>query len=69
MSSVQLSYLTISCINANNNLSQLKNNMQDLSNNIININSLINDLQNKLQINFDDISGYYDRLIDISNNL
>lgn len=69
MSSVQLSYLTISCINANNNLSQLKNNMQDLSNNINNINLLVDDLKNKLQINFDDISGYYDKLIDISNNL
>jgi hypothetical protein len=67
--SVETSSLTLAYINTSSNVSQINNNIRDFSNNLKNINTVVNDLFNKLNISVSDISGLRSTLIDISNNL
>lgn len=67
--SAETSSLTLAYINTSSNVSQINNNIRDFSNNLKNINTVVDDLFNKLSISVSDISSTRSILVDISNNL
>tara|TARA_B110001452_G_C15235699_1_gene427826 strand:- start:416 stop:646 length:231 start_codon:yes stop_codon:yes gene_type:complete len=67
--SIETSTLTLAFINTSNNVSQLENNIRDVSNNIKRINQTFDNLLSQLNIEFTDVSGYTQQIIDLSNQL
>jgi len=67
--STETSNLTLAYINTSNNVSQLNTNIRDISNNLIKINQVVDNLLDKLHISFEDISSIQSQLLDISTNL
>ena len=65
----ETSNLTLTYINSSNNKDQLDYNILDISNNINKINNLLNNILEKLNLNYEDVSMLTHELIDISNNL
>tara|TARA_B100000989_G_scaffold257251_1_gene206719 strand:- start:69 stop:287 length:219 start_codon:yes stop_codon:yes gene_type:complete len=66
---IQTSNLTLAFLNSTNNLSQIEINLKDVSNNLIKVNNLVENLFTKLQISEDKFSEYESMLLDISNNI
>ncbi len=67
--SIETSTLTLAFINTSNNIAQLDNNIRDIRNNIYRIDQTFNTLLSNLNIDFTDVSGYTQQILDLSNQL